>query len=103
MTENGQSKFSLLNHLKKHKVYYKSKKWINKLIDIIELEFIICEGKTVFDKLTKDRDCKVSEIDNVYYTEFGKIKVIGYKRIFSNILNKEKVAKVLKEKLSKKL
>ena len=99
-TTNANDLFSLLSHLKKHKVYYKSKKWINKLIDIIEPEFIICEGKTVFDKLTKDRDCKVSEIDNVYYAEIGKIKVIGYKRIFSNILQKEKVAKVLKEKLS---
>ena len=98
-TTNANDLLSLLSHLKKHKVYSKSKKWINKLIDIIEPEFIICEGKTVFDKLTKDRDCKVSEIDNVNYTEFGKIKVIGYKRIFSNILNKEKVAKVLKEKL----
>lgn len=98
-TTNANDLFSLLSHLKKHKVYSKSKKWINKLIDIIEPEFIICEGKTVFDKLTKDRDCKVLEIDNVYYTEFKKIKVIGYKRIFSNILNKEKVAKVLKEKL----
>lgn len=98
-TTNANDLFSLLSHLKKHKVYNKSKNWINKLIDIIEPEFIICEGKTVFDKLVKDRDCKVSEIDGVFYTEIDKIKVIGYKRIFSNILNKEKVAKVLKEKL----
>lgn len=98
-TTNANDLFSLLSHLKKYKVCNESKKWINKLIDIIEPEFIICEGKTVFDKLTKDRDCKVSEIDNVYYTEFGKIKGLGYKRIFSNILNKEIVANVLKEKL----
>lgn len=98
-TTNANDLFSLLSHLKEHKIYNKSKKWINKLIDITEPEFIICEGKTVFDKLTKDRDCIVSEIDNVYYTEFGKIKVIGYKRIFSSILNKENVAKVLKNKL----
>jgi hypothetical protein len=98
-TTNANDLFSLLSHLKKHKVYYKSKKWINKLIDIVEPEFIICEGKTVFDKLVKDRNCKISEIDGVYYTEIDKIKVIGYKRMFSNILNKEKVAKVLKEKL----
>lgn len=99
-TTNANDLFSLLSHLKIHKVYNKSKKWINKLIDIVEPEFIICEGKTVFDKLTKDRNWKVSEIGNVYYAEFGKIKVIGYKRIFSNILNKEKVAKVLKDKLT---
>lgn len=98
-TTNANDLFSLLSHLKKHKVYNKSKNWINKLIDIIEPEFIICEGKTVFDKLVKDRDCNVSEIDGVFYTKINKIKVIGYKRIFSNILNKEKVAKVLKEKL----
>lgn len=99
-TTNANDLFSLLSHLKKYKVYNKSKKWINELIDIIEPEFIICEGKTVFDKLTKDRDCIISEIENVAYTEFGKIKVIGYKRIFSNILSKEKIAKVLKDKLN---
>lgn len=98
-TTNANDLFRLLSHLKEYKIYNKSKNWINKLIDITEPEIIICEGKTVFDKLTKDRDCTVSEIDDVYYTEFGKIKVIGYKRIFSNILNKENVAKVLKNKL----
>lgn len=98
-TTNANDLFRLLSHLKEYRIYNKSKNWINKLIDITEPEFIICEGKTVFDKLTKDRDCTVSEIDDVYYTEFGKIKVIGYKRIFSNILNKENVAKVLKNKL----
>lgn len=100
-TTNTSDLFSLLNNLEKYKIHNKSKKWIHKLIDIIEPEIIICEGKTVFDKLTKDRNCKVSENRNVYYAEFGKIKVIGYKRIFSNILNKEKVAKIIKEKLSK--
>lgn len=98
-TSNANDLFCLLSHLKKHKVYNKSKKWINKLIDIIEPEFIICEGKTVFEKLVNDRDAKISEIDGIFYTEIGKIKVIGYKRIFSNILNKEKVAKLLKDKL----
>lgn len=101
-TTNANDLFSLLSHLKEHKIYNKSKKWINQLIDIIEPEFIICEGKTVFDKLTEDRNCKVSEINGTFYTEFGNIIVIGYKRMFSNILNKKEVAKVLKDKLSEK-
>ena len=101
-TTNAKDLFSLLSHLKIYKIYSKSKRWINHLIDIVEPEVIICEGKTVFEKLAKDRNCIVSEINGIYYTEFGKTKVIGYKRIFSNILNKKEVAKVLKEKLSEK-
>lgn len=101
-TTNSKDLFSLLSHLKIHNVYGNSKKWINQLIDIVEPEIIICEGKTVFDKLTKDRKTNVSEINGIFYTEFDNIKVIGYKRIFSNILNKKELAKVLKQKLSEK-
>ena len=99
-TKNTNDLSKLLLSLKEYNVEKKSEKWINKLTEIVEPEIIICEGKSIFEKFTKS---KVSENDDVYYFEMGKIKVIGYKRKFSNIVNKEKVAKMLKEKLSEKL
>lgn len=99
-TKNTNELTKLLNSLQNYNIEKKSEKWIHKLTEIIEPEFIICEGKSIFEKFTKT---KVSENDDVYYTEIGKLKVIGYKRKFSNIVNKEKVAKLLEEKLSEKL
>lgn len=99
-TKNTNELTKLLNSLQNYNIERKSEKWIHKLTEIIEPEFIICEGKSIFEKFTKT---KVSENDDVYYTEIGKLKVIGYKRKFSNIVNKEKVAKLLEEKLSEKL
>jgi len=99
-TKNTNELTKLLNSLQNYNIERKSEKWIHKLTEIIEPEFIICEGKSIFEKFTKT---KVSENDDVYYTEIGKLKVIGYKRKFSNIVNKGKVAKLLEEKLSEKL
>ena len=96
-TKNTNDLDKLLNSLQNYNIEKKSEKWINKLTEIIEPEFIICEGKSIFEKFTKT---KVSENDVVYYAEIGTIKVIGYKRRFSNIVNKGKVAKLLEEKLS---
>ena len=99
-TKNANDLTKLLINLKDYNIEKKSEKWITKLTEIVEPEIIICEGKSIFEKFTKS---KVSENDEVYYFEMGKIKVIGYKRKFSNIVNKEKVAKLLREKLSEKL
>ena len=99
-TKNTSDLNKLLVNLKDYNIDKKSEKWITKLTEIVEPEIIICEGKSIFEKFTKS---KVSENDEVYYFEMDKIKVIGYKRKFSNIVNKEKVAKLLKEKLSEKL
>lgn len=99
-TKNTNDLSKLLLSLKEYNIEKKSENWIKKLTEIVEPEIIICEGKSIFEKFTKT---KVSENDDVYYAEIGKLKVIGYKRKFSNIVNKEKVAKLLKEKLSEKL
>lgn len=99
-SKNQKDLFKLLSHLRQDKVYTKSKKWINKLIEIVEPSIIVCEGKTVFNKLIKDWNCKVKTTndDSYYYAEDGAIKIIGYKRYMSRILNKEKVAEILKKK-----
>jgi hypothetical protein len=99
-TKNTNDLSKLLVSLKEYNIEKKSKNWIKKLTEIVEPEIIICEGKSIFEKFTKT---KVSENDDVYYVEIGKLKIIGYKRKFSNIINKKKVAELLKEKLSAKL
>jgi hypothetical protein len=99
-TKNTDDLSKLLSSLKEYNIEKKSENWITKLTEIVEPDIIICEGKTIFEKFTKS---KVSEKHEVYYFEMGKIKVIGYKRKFSNIVNKEKVAKLLKEKISQTL
>jgi hypothetical protein len=99
-TKNTNDLSKLLVSLKEYNIEKKSENWIKKLTEIVEPEIIICEGKSIFEKFTKT---KVSENDDVYYVEIGKLKIIGYKRKFSNIINKKKVAELLKEKLSAKL
>lgn len=98
-TKNTNDLTKLLASLKDYDIENKSTKWINTLVEIVEPEFVICEGKSIFEKFTKST---VSENDDVYYKEIGNIKVIGYKRKFSNIVNKQKLAELLKEKLTSK-
>lgn len=99
-TNNTSELYSLLRQLKIHNINYNSSLWINKLIDLIQPEFIICEGKTVFEKLLKDKKCEILNKNKIFYSEFGNIKVIGYERLYSNILEKKKVADFLRQKLS---
>ena len=85
-TKNTNDLSKLLVSLKEYNIEKKSENWIKKLTEIVEPEIIICEGKSIFEKFTKT---KVSENDDVYYVEIGKLKIIGYKRKFSNIINKK--------------
>ncbi len=98
-TKNTNDLLKLIKELEKHEIEKLSEKWIYKLVEIVKPEYIICEGKTVFEKFTKSN---VSQDEEVYFKEFRNLKVIGYKRKFSFIVNKEKVAKLLKDKLAEK-
>jgi hypothetical protein len=73
-------------------LYEYSKKWIIELINIIKPKIVICEGKRVLDTI------------GVYYNQVYKwengiaksilcnnIRIVGYKRRFSQILAKEEV------------
>lgn len=95
-TKNSNELSKLLIGLEKYNIESVSEMWINKLVEIVEPEFIICEGKSAFEKFTKST---VLKNDEVYFKKIGNLKVIGYKRYLSNILNKEKVVNLLKEKL----
>ena len=97
-TKNEKELYALLSNLKQNKVYTKSEKWIDRIAQIVSPKIIICEGKSAFDRFTKNKDCKIEIIDKVLYTKYENTHIIGYKRIFSNIRDINKVAKLLKEK-----
>lgn len=77
----------------------RSRDWTSRLIKIINPKIIICEGKYAFDKIkalygeqaSMDDDCETFKPSN------QKLVVIGYKRHFSNILNKERLKGLLIE------
>ncbi|QHI36039.1 hypothetical protein IMCC3317_13920 [Kordia antarctica] len=95
-TTNEKELHQFLSHLKPSKVYTKSEKWIDKLVKLIKPKIIICEGKSAFNQFVKNKDCEIKDKDNVLFTEWNSLKIIGYKRNFSNILGIKNVANKLK-------
>ena len=95
-TKNEKELHQFLSHLKPTKVYNKSEKWIDDLVNLIKPSIIICEGKSAFSRFVKNKNCEINDSENVLYTKWNDIKIIGYKRNFSNILEINNVAKRLK-------
>ncbi|WP_158730422.1 MULTISPECIES: hypothetical protein [unclassified Flavobacterium] len=91
--------YKLLSHLKHLKVYSRSKTWVDKIVAIVQPEIIICEGKSSFDRFLKNNECQITVNGNVSYAKYGEVHIIGYKRRFSDIIDIEKVAKLINEKL----
>jgi|TARA_R100000479_G_scaffold130736_1_gene68775 uracil-DNA glycosylase len=96
-TKNEKELYQFLSHLKPTGVYTKSKKWINILVKIVEPRIIICEGKSAFDRFIKDKDCEIKTHEKVLFAKWNEIKIIGYKRNFSNIMSINDVAQKLKK------
>lgn len=87
----------MLSHLKSKDVYSKSSKWTDDLVTLVQPEIIICEGKSAFDRFIENKNIDSKKLsENVFYTKYGDIKVLGYKRNFSNISYIEEVALELK-------
>jgi len=91
----------MLSYLKEYKLYKKSDIWINKLIEIIEPEIIICEGKSAFDRVIKNKDCEKIINKHYCYAKYNDIEIIGYRRVRSSIKYINEVANLLKEKVKK--
>lgn len=100
-TNTEKELYQMLSYLKEFKLYKKSDLWINKLIDIVEPEIIICEGKSAFDRVVKIKDCKPVNNKHYCYAKYNNIEIIGYRRIRSSIRYINEVAKILKEKVNK--
>jgi hypothetical protein len=86
-----------------------SNKWINKIINIIAPKYILCEGKTTYNYLMSIYE----EMINKKYIgkNSGKetwnhsilnngIKVFGYHRVYSKILQRDRVALRIQRRLN---
>ena len=81
-------------------IYREVEAWTKRIIDMVEPEIIICEGKSVFGKMATPvllEGTPKWEDGYGYYQSKNNIHVLGYERTFSNIKNKEKVAAKIKE------
>lgn len=72
-----------------------SKKWTQELIEIIEPQYIICEGKSVADKFASLLGVKFDWENDIGIGQFGPVKMISYKRLYSNISNHEALIELL--------
>lgn len=100
-TKTEKELYQFLSHLRPTNVYSKSAKWIDELVLMIYPEIIICEGKSAFNHFIKGKNCNVEVDQDVYYTNWKNIDIIGYKRNFSNIVKMKSVAEKLNECINK--
>jgi hypothetical protein len=85
-----------LSHLKyDYNIYKKSRRWLKELVDIIQPQIIICEGKGAFDELIGNKE-GVKDINGNFYSIYNNIPVIGYRRRLSYIINKNSLADLIK-------
>lgn len=84
-------------------IYEKCFSWNKKLLNLIEPQTIICEGKKSFEEIVKLLNLDISNIHwiNDSYIEYkdGKNHIIAYERIYSNIKNKDEFADFLNSAL----
>lgn len=104
-TTNEKELTPLLNkimHNGRPNIYREVEAWTKRIIDMVEPEIIICEGKSAFVKMADHIIIgpKNWEDGFGYYKTAENIHVLGYERAFSNILNKEKVAAKINELLT---
>ena len=86
--------------MQKVDLHAKSFEWINRFIELVKPEIIICEGKWAFETLTKKiLNCPENWFEGYGYSSTVEIPhIIGYKRnSFGHILQKELVANKIKE------
>ncbi len=101
-TNNEKELTDLLNkimHNGRPNIYREVEAWTKRIIEMVEPEIIVCEGKSAFNKVASHIvEGKKTWFDGYgYYVASNGIHVIGYERSYSNILDKEKVAAKIKE------
>lgn len=82
------------------KYWLQSFHWTGELIEIIKPKVIICEGKNSFDEISGMMECDTAKWEDdcaVAQVPERKLVIIGYKRNYSNIVNKEKLAELIRE------
>ncbi|CAN5134224.1 hypothetical protein BH09BAC6_BH09BAC6_31940 [soil metagenome] len=88
--------YQMISHIKHLGVYSKANDWISRLINAVEPEIIICEGKSAFDRITGIYKCEGTWADGVGYANNNGTHIIGYKRLLSHILAIDNVADKIK-------
>jgi len=87
-------------------MYANSEKWTKRIIDLVQPECIICEGAYSAARIGEYYDEQlIWENDACSFTIKNSIHVIGYKRRYAGILNKEELQKRIStvyEKISNK-
>ncbi|WP_407520663.1 hypothetical protein PDL71_10320 [Lacibacter sp. MH-610] len=79
-----------------------ARKWTKRLIETMEPELIICEGVEAYANVTDlfQEGIKMKEDVEYVYVEEIEANIIGYKRTYSNINNKSKLASTIATLLS---
>jgi hypothetical protein len=80
-------------------IYREVEAWTKRIIEMVEPEIIICEGKSAFNKVAEkifDQN-KTWDDGYGYFKSNNNIHVLGYERSYSNIVDKGKVAIQLEE------
>lgn len=81
-----------------HKIYYFSKQFVQKTIDIVKPKLIICEGKSSFDRLKSILNLETLEYnENTYVMKDDECIIIGYKRHLSYIKSKDEFKSKIKK------
>lgn len=77
-------------------MYEKAKEWTIRLIDMINPQNILCEGAYPAERIAEYYDENIKWKNYICeYKIKDKIKVLGYKRLFSKILNKKGLVRKL--------
>ncbi len=77
----------------------KSSQRLKQLVCAMSPRIIICEGKMAFDELTAALDLRTPDIEwqnDATYISTNKFTIIGYKRRYSDIRDKDRVSDLLK-------
>jgi hypothetical protein len=101
-TKNTRELDALLSRMLNYKInlYTMSDTWLQNIVEIIEPEIIICEGKGVFKRVTEHvLNCLPKwERSYGYAITAQNIPILGYERnAFGQILDKELVAAKIKK------
>lgn len=92
--------FSELGEEINSKFHFLSKKWTMDMIKLVNPKVILCEGKLAMDLVSKYYEQTVTWNDAIGYFEMpNKTLVVGYKRRYSNIQDKEALIDFLKNEL----
>lgn len=96
--------FSSLGEEMNIKFHQLAQKWTKDIIEMVNPKIIICEGKLAFDKVQQIYNISPTWNESIGYFELpNKTFVVGYKRRYSFIQDKDGLIKFFKNELISRL